>query len=338
MKDTILKLFGLVLLCTLFAGFMPLMTEAKNVTIMLDPGHGGTNHGGQVPGYDEKDLTLVLANCVKQELERFDGITVLMTRYNDEEVSLADRPKRAVEAGADYFISLHFNKSVPNRLYGAEVWIPSSGTNYAKGFALGDLVLNELCDSYGLYRRGIKTKVKEDMTEYYGVLRSSQELGIPSILIEHCHIDIPEDLGFWNTPERLATLGKLDATAIAKYFRLRSKDGMIDYSNCTRAEVPVPKTPIVQDLTPPESVSLSFVKKTGQNSYFNLTASDSGTPILYYDFSTDGGITWSDLKRFQTKELSGNTLPIVVSGSFKTLKVRAYNAYDLASEASYAFG
>ncbi|MCR4705412.1 MAG: N-acetylmuramoyl-L-alanine amidase [Lachnospiraceae bacterium] len=338
MKGKLLKLFGLVFLCVISAGCFSNKVQAQNITIMLDPGHGGTNFGGQVPGYDEKDLTLVLANCVKQELERFDGITVLMTRYDDEEVSLDDRPKRAIDAGADFFISLHFNKAVPNNLYGAEVWIPSSGEHYVKGFALGDLVLNELCDSFGIYRRGIKTKVKEGLTEYYGVLRAAEELNISSILIEHCHIDNPEDDSYWRTPQALAMLGKLDATAIAKYFGLHSKDGLVDYSGYPKAQVPIPASHVIQDLTPPERVSVEFVQKKGQSSVFNLTAIDSGSPILYYSISTDGGSTWSAYKRFQGKGLKGNTLPITIDGSVANLKVRVYNTYDLCSEASYAAG
>ncbi len=338
MKKKFMKLLGLVFLCSMTMLFIPHKAQAKNVTVMLDPGHGGTNLGGQVPGYDEKDLTLVLANCVKQELEKFDGITVLMTRYDDEEISLADRPKRAKDAGADYFISLHFNKAVPHALYGAEVWIPSSGEHYVKGFALGDLVLNELCDTFGIYRRGIKTKVKEDLTEYYGVLRAAEELDIPSVLIEHCHIDNPEDDAYWRTPESLAMLGKLDATAIAKYFGLRSKDGQIDYSGRPKAQVPLPASHVIQDLTPPERVMLEFVKKEGQTSIFNLTAIDKGSPILYYSISKDGGATWSQYYRFQVKGLNGNTLPIKVEGPVDNLRVRAYNTYDLCSEAAYAAG
>lgn len=337
-----MKRLKLIVCKTIFTVFSALLffagasceVSAKNVVVMLDPGHGGENMGGQIPGFDEKNLTLVLANLVKQELEQFDGITVLMTRTDDSDLSLADRPRLAKEAGADFILSLHFNKAVPNRLYGAEVWIPSIGKNYSKGYAMGDLVLNELCDVNGLFRRGIKTKVKEDFSEHYGILRHAQELDVPSAIIEHCHIDNEKDLSYWSTPDALMRLAKADATAIAKYFRLSSKALALDYSAWPQTTVPAPSTPVVQDVTPPDSVSVSFLQKNGINSRFKITASDAQSPIMYYDYSTDGGVTWSDLKPFKDATGGQNSIVITIPGSYTKIYVRAYNMYDLFSEAS----
>ena len=36
-------------------------TEQQNITIMIDPGHGGRNLGGQVPGIEEKNITFMTA-------------------------------------------------------------------------------------------------------------------------------------------------------------------------------------------------------------------------------------------------------------------------------------
>lgn len=181
--------------------------EAEPVVVVIDPGHGGTNIGGQIPGMDEKNATLVTALAMKEELEKYEGVTVYLTRYGDQDMSLSDRPRAAAAVGADFFFSIHYNKAVPNRLYGAEVWIPSLGENYARGYACGDLILNELCDTYGLYRRGIKTKVNDRGTDYYGVIKYATELGIPSMIIEHCHIDNEADFRFFNSPEKLQLLG-----------------------------------------------------------------------------------------------------------------------------------
>ena len=91
---------------------------------MLDPGHGGSNTGAAsvMEGVFEKDLTLALANAVKQRLEA-RGIGVLLTRDGDEYVSLRERTRRANAAEADLFISLHANASPARSQRGFETYL-----------------------------------------------------------------------------------------------------------------------------------------------------------------------------------------------------------------------
>ena len=80
-------------------------------TICLDPGHGGKDTGNRVVGFlthNEKTYTLALALELKKQLE-LAGYRVMMTRTRDYYVPLPDRPAMANRAGADLFISLHFN-------------------------------------------------------------------------------------------------------------------------------------------------------------------------------------------------------------------------------------
>ena len=280
--------------------------EAEPVVVVIDPGHGGTNIGGQIPGMDEKNATLVTALAMKEELEKYEGVTVYLTRYGDQDMSLSDRPRAAAAVGADFFFSIHYNKAVPNRLYGAEVWIPSLGENYARGYACGDLILNELCDTYGLYRRGIKTKVNDRGTDYYGVIKYATELGIPSMIIEHCHIDNEADFLFFNSPEKLQLLGRLDATGVAKYFGLKSEELGVDYSGVQKTIVAAPSVPVVQDMTPPESAAIVSAAKADGKITATLQGSDAQSGILYYDYSLDGGLTWSTLQKWDGV---GNSFP-----------------------------
>lgn len=303
---------------------------ADPVVVVIDPGHGGSNIGGQIPGIDEKNATLVTALAMKEELEKYEGVTVYLTRYGDQDLSLSDRPRAAAAVGADFFFSIHFNKAVPNRLYGAEVWIPSLGQNYAKGYACGDLILNELCDTYGLYRRGIKTKVNDKGTDYYGVIKYATELGIPSMIIEHCHIDNEVDVPFFNSPEKLIMLGKLDATGVAKYFGLKSSVLGVDYSGVQKTVVAPPSSPVRQDMTPPETASILSAAKTADKTITAvLQGSDAQSGILYYDYSLDGGLTWSALQKWES---AGSTETVTIPGEAAFLTVRLYNRYDLATQ------
>ncbi len=91
-------------------------------TVVIDPGHGGTgniggsdgNHAVSPSGVKEKDLTLILANLVKSELQSAattggHTINIVMTRTGDVNLSLADRAHVARTNHADRFLSVHLN-------------------------------------------------------------------------------------------------------------------------------------------------------------------------------------------------------------------------------------
>ncbi|HTR43854.1 MAG TPA: N-acetylmuramoyl-L-alanine amidase [Pseudomonadales bacterium] len=81
-------------------------------TICIDPGHGGKDPGNRVGGgiwgHSEKTYTLALAMELQKQLQRA-GFRVILTRSRDAYVDLPARPATANSAGADLFISLHFN-------------------------------------------------------------------------------------------------------------------------------------------------------------------------------------------------------------------------------------
>lgn len=100
--------------------------------IVIDPGHGGTDPGKQNLRLklDEKDMTLDVALRLKKLLE-LRGYKVLLTRATDTRFSnspAVDLPMRAEvanKAGADLFISLHFNAvdRDPERVSGVETYV-----------------------------------------------------------------------------------------------------------------------------------------------------------------------------------------------------------------------
>jgi N-acetylmuramoyl-L-alanine amidase len=98
--------------------------------IALDPGHGGRFAGTENPrlGLQEKHLVLDVAQRLKKILVAA-GYQVVMTRSTDTELApsleadIALRGEIANRAGADLFVSLHFN-SLPNdsRTSGSEIY------------------------------------------------------------------------------------------------------------------------------------------------------------------------------------------------------------------------
>jgi N-acetylmuramoyl-L-alanine amidase len=91
--------------------------------VCLDPGHGGKDDGKTgVSGLMEKDVNLELAFAVKQALESDLGLEVVLTREEDELLSLTRRTEIANEAGADLFVSIHCNSWFSERTGGFEAY------------------------------------------------------------------------------------------------------------------------------------------------------------------------------------------------------------------------
>jgi len=79
-------------------------------TVVVDPGHGGTDPGAVKDGVYEKDINLDIALRLRQLLE-VSGARVVMTRNDDSSVQLSDRSKMANEAAPDAIISIHCNST-----------------------------------------------------------------------------------------------------------------------------------------------------------------------------------------------------------------------------------
>ncbi|MBD2507814.1 N-acetylmuramoyl-L-alanine amidase [Nostoc muscorum FACHB-395] len=84
-----------------------------NLKIVLDPGHGGKESGASGPtGYLEKDVNLVVSKLLRDDLVK-RGATVVMTREDDKEVSLAARQAIISKEEPAIAISIHHN-SLPD--------------------------------------------------------------------------------------------------------------------------------------------------------------------------------------------------------------------------------
>ena len=80
------------------------------IVIAVDPGHGGSDPGAIAPdGWQEKHLTLAVAQRLKLLLESRGNYRVILTRVDDSRIDLEDRVNLAVVDGAVVFVSLHAN-------------------------------------------------------------------------------------------------------------------------------------------------------------------------------------------------------------------------------------
>lgn len=312
------------------------------LVIVIDPGHGGENEGAKYDGYMEKEMTMVVARAMKEELEKYDGVEVYLTRQGDEDMSIQDRAAFAGEKKADFLFCLHFNSSIHHSLFGTETWVPADGIYYAKGYSFAQIELKELIE-LGLYVRGIKTRLNDRGENYYGILRYCTYEEVPSVLIEHCHLDNEKDKKFYQQGRgQLEELGRLDATAAAKYFRLKSAILGVDYSDYPVPETNIPQNTVKPDKTEPDLCEIEIGpidESTGQVNV-HIEAEDKDSYILYYCYSTDGGNTYSSLEQWPRPEdwnqsSKSHDFQITVPLDEETeLRAAVYNGFDLLTESN----
>lgn len=146
-------------------------------TVCIDPGHGGTSSGATLGNRLEKDDTLRLSLLVRDILEE-RGYTVVMTRDDDSDVSLADRCKIANKARASLFVSIHRNSSTAPDATGMEMWIHSS--NPTDDMLLAQNILDCL-DTLNITNRGIHSGYRDGDDMNYYINRHTK---MPSVLAE----------------------------------------------------------------------------------------------------------------------------------------------------------
>jgi len=202
-------------------------------TIVIDPGHGGTgsiggsdgNHAVSVSGVKEKNLTLILANLVKSELQNAAAagghtINIFMTRSTDVNLSLADRAHVARTNHADRFLSIHLN-AFNGVTRGVETYIRQAQDNVNlnddRRFATN--IQNAVLAA--IKARDPNTKDRGVKEEKFGVLRDDS-LGNTSgghcraCLLEFEFLDVPAVDVLLNTgPNATAVRGEI-AKAIAR--------------------------------------------------------------------------------------------------------------------------
>jgi N-acetylmuramoyl-L-alanine amidase len=106
-----------------------------NFTVVIDPGHGGTqeigdssaNNAVSFSGVMEKFMTLQMGLLVRDALKtvavnRGHNVKIVMTRETDKNLGLGARANVARDNTADRFLSIHYN-GFNKKARGVETWI-----------------------------------------------------------------------------------------------------------------------------------------------------------------------------------------------------------------------
>jgi len=200
-------------------------------TVIVDPGHGGSDEGASGHNLKEKIVTMELAHRVVAKLNAL-GFTAILTREGDEFVSLPERVAIANAVPGAVFISLHCNFSDNPAAHGVEIYrceAKSEGTNIRVTMssgnaeaisdvesrlaqALGDSVMERLhCES-----RGLK------IANFYVV----RNVSFPAVLVECGFLSNAEDAKQLADEGYREKLAQALAGGIAAYRSLMAPNGV----------------------------------------------------------------------------------------------------------------
>jgi N-acetylmuramoyl-L-alanine amidase len=223
----------------------------RYITIAIDPGHGGEDPGARgANGSQEKDITLAIAQKLKEHIDNEPNMRGILTRDDDYFIPLHGRVVKARNMQADLFVSIHADAFVRQDARGSSVFALSergatsaSARYLAKkenesdligGVSLDDkdpnlartlLDLSQTAtinDSLKLGKAvlnniGDINSLHRGQVEQAGfaVLKSPD---IPSILVETAFISNPEEERKLNDEEYQHRLAKAILSGIKKYF------------------------------------------------------------------------------------------------------------------------
>ncbi len=226
----------------------------QRFVIALDPGHGGRDPGAiGKRGTREKDIALSVAKKMKTLINRTAGYRAVLTRDADRFVSLRNRVKKAREAEADIFISLHADSFKSPNVKGASVyalslrgasseaarWIAQkeNASDLIGGISLDDkddLIASVLLDLSQTATIQDSLELGSDVLSHIGKVsklnnRKVQQAGfavlkapdMPSILIETAFLSNPSEEKKLRNPKYQHKLAKAVFSGIKKHLKNR---------------------------------------------------------------------------------------------------------------------
>lgn len=209
--------------------------------IVIDPGHGGKDHGKTGPsGLMEKDVNLMLAEVMRDRIRDKLGLEVILTREDDRLLSLTQRTEIANEMGADVFISVHCNSWFSERTGGFEAYFLSPArseseralaryenaagetvTSTPEGdidFIIWDLVQNEYINESSTFAEYIQKEMSDRLpVRNRGVKQANfvvlQGARMPAVLVETAFLSNPSEEALLADPDfhRQVADGLVDA-------------------------------------------------------------------------------------------------------------------------------
>ncbi len=195
----------------------------KNITVVIDAGHGGIFPGASNIGIAEKDITLEISQKIKQLSAEYN-INIVLTRNDDKLVGnatnlredLLNRVEITNNAKADAFISIHVNQATEKNTTrtGFEAYV-SRRKKDPKSNQLASTILTSLKNTYAvdemiqLRDEGIIVVDKSDC---------------PSVLLECGYINNETDAAFISNAGNQEKIARKILEGIVQYGNAQTAD------------------------------------------------------------------------------------------------------------------
>lgn len=165
---------------------------AKKIVIAVDAGHEYNTAGKRTPKFDdgsfmhEWEFNNAVKDILIKELKRA-GFEVVDVNPDKSYTSLAERVKKANDAGADFYISIHANAFTGKwgNAKGIETYVWPSKTGMSE--KVGKIIHKHLMKGTDMVDRGVK-----DGSWLYVIKHTK----MPSVLVECGFMDNPVRLNF----------------------------------------------------------------------------------------------------------------------------------------------
>lgn len=198
--------------------------------ICIDPGHTRGYNTGVDPAYREGTAVYTLALALKEELEKYKDVSVILTRTATEDPSLYTRGKIARDNGCDMFFSVHTNAAANPKACGVSAIYSLKRDSKDLAARMGRAVANAMKPGTGVtYFRDAYTREYPGRpgVDYYGVIRSAVEGSVVkhAIILEHGFHTNPAECAWLLSDDNLRLAARIDAQTIAAYFGLEPDGG-----------------------------------------------------------------------------------------------------------------
>ncbi len=223
----------------------------RDLVIAIDAGHGGEDPGAiGKSGTREKTVALAVAKRLAERVNAEPGMRAVLTRTGDYFVPFRERIRRAREAQADLFVSVHADAFVDRGVRGSSVYVLSTrraSSEAAKTLAdrenaadlIGGVSLHDKSDVLASVlldlsqnaaisaSRDAAGRVLEEL-DHVGQLKKSEvqhaslivltSPDVPSMLVETAYISNPEEERKLRDPAHQAQLAGAILAGVRSYF------------------------------------------------------------------------------------------------------------------------
>lgn len=210
---------------------------SKPYTIVLDPGHGGSDTGA-IGIVVEAELNQKTTQNLYELLSQDGRFRVILSKDYDAHMNVTERNRVMQRLKPDLMLSLHANASENPQAYGFECFpSPPNEDNYKESVALAGLIADEM-DNIGARLRGndgvryaYYVPVEGEESVYEKLIVESDDLFIynydtfgvlmdmdcPSVLIEQCFVTNANDVDNFASEQGIENVAIAYYNAILKY-------------------------------------------------------------------------------------------------------------------------